>query len=64
LETGEFKERWNELRVKEAVLGYNDAQQLVVFSTNIPTYSITAFWANGQYEGNDWEGLFQRTNKD
>lgn len=64
LPSGEFKPRWNEERVKEASLGYNDAQQLVVFSSNIPTYSITAFWANGTYQGRNWEGLFQRTNKD
>lgn len=61
---GEYKSRWSEKRVKESSLGYNDAQQLVVFSTNIPTYSITAFWANGEYEIHKWEGLFQRTIKD
>ena len=64
LYSGEFKPRWNEVRVKEAALGYNDAQQLVVFSTNIPTYSITAFWANGSYQDKTWMGLFQRTIKD
>ena len=46
---GEYKPRWNEKRIQEAALGYNNAQQLVIFSTNIPTYSITAFWANGDY---------------
>ncbi len=61
---GEYKSRWNEKRIKEASLGYNDAQQLVVFSTNIPTYSITAFWANGNYKTHKWQGLFQRTVKD
>lgn len=61
---GEYKPRWNENRIKEASLGYNDAQQLVVFSTNIPTYSITAFWANGNYKTHKWVGLFQRTVKD
>lgn len=60
----EYKERWDEDRVNKAALGYNDAQQMVVFSTNIPTYSITAFWANGEFAGNKWKGLFQRTNKD
>lgn len=63
LPSGEYKPRWNEERIREASLGYNDAQQMVVFSTNIPTYSITAFWANGNYQGKDWQGLFQRTNK-
>lgn len=63
LDTGEFKKNWNEERVKNAALGYNDAQQLVVFSTNIPTYSITAFWGRGEYNGRMWEGLFKRTEK-
>ena len=61
---GEYKPRWNEERIQEAALGYNNAQQLVVFSTNIPTYSITAFWANGDYGTHKWRGLFQRTVKD
>lgn len=64
LETGEYKSRWSEKRVTEAALGYNNAQQFVVFSTNIPTYSITAFWANGKLNGREWKGLFQRTIKD
>ena len=61
---GEYKPRWNEERIQEAALGYNNAQQLVIFSTNIPTYSITAFWANGDYGTHEWKGLFQRTVKD
>lgn len=60
----EYKPRWSEKRIREAALGYNDAQQLVVFSTNIPTYSITAFWANGDLGTHKWMGLFQRTVKD
>lgn len=60
----EYKPRWSEKRIKESSLGYNDAQQLVIFSTNIPTYSITAFWANGKYGMHKWEGLFKRTIKD
>lgn len=61
---GEYKPRWSEERVQESALGYNNAQQLVVFSTNIPTYSITAFWTNGYYGIHKWKGLFQRTDKD
>lgn len=61
---GKYKERWNEERVSKAALGYNDAQQMVFFSTNVPTYTITAFWQNGTYKGNKWKGLFQRTVKD
>lgn len=61
---GEYKPRWNMERVQMAALGYNDAQQMVFFSTNVPTYTITAFWQNGKYKGNEWKGLFQRTVKD
>lgn len=61
---GEYKQRWNKERVEEAALGYNDAQQMVFFSTSVPTYTITAFWQNGKYKGNEWMGLFQRTIKD
>ena len=64
LPTGEYKSRWNRERIDTSALGYNDAQQLVVFSSNIPTYSVTAFWANGKFSNYEWKGLFQRTNKD
>lgn len=61
---GDYKEHWNEERVRSSALGYNDAQQIVVFYNNIPTYSLTALWANGKVLGKDWKGLFQRTEKD
>ena len=61
---GNYKSRWNEERVANAALGYNNAQQMVFFSTNVPTYTITAFWSNGRFRGNEWIGLFQRTIKD
>ena len=64
LPAGDFKSRWSKERIEEGALGYNDAQQCVVFSTNIPTYSLTALWANGEFAGNEWRGLFQRTVKD
>lgn len=64
LENHTYKERWDEERVKSSALGYNDAQQMVVFNNNIPTYSLTAFWANGKVGNKEWNGLFQRTNKD
>lgn len=63
-ENGKYKEHWDERRVKDAALGYNDAQQMVIFSTNVPTYTISAFWCNGEFSGKEWRGLFQRTNKD
>lgn len=61
---GNFKERWDSKRIEEAGLGYNDAQQIIIFNNNIPTYSLTALWANGKVSGHNWEGLFQRTDKD
>lgn len=61
---GEYKDRWDQDRIDKAALGYNDAQQAIVFNNNIPTYSITALWANGKPNGHNWEGLFQRTSKD
>ena len=61
---GEYKTNWDEERVRSSALGYEDAQQLVVFNYNIPTYSITAFWANGYFKGHEWKGLFQRTVND
>ena len=61
LESGKYKERWDEQRVMEAALGYNDAQQMVVCSNNVPKYLISAFWCNGKAKGMDWTGLFQRT---
>ena len=64
LPDGNYKERWSQERVESAALGYNDAQQAVVFYNNIPTYSITALWANGNVGENEWKGLFQRTKKD
>lgn len=63
LPDGSYKERWSEERIKTSALGYNDAQQVVVFESNIPTYSITALWANGEFAGKQWNGLFQRTEK-
>ena len=60
---GSFKERWNEARVMDSALGYNDAQQMVIFEFNTPTYTLTPFWQNGIYKGVPWKGLFQRTAK-
>ena len=60
---GSFKERWNEERIKNSALGYNDAQQMVIFEFNVPTYTLTPFWQNGKYYDSAWRGLFQRTEK-
>lgn len=58
-----YKEGWDEKRAKEAALGYNDAQQMVFLKSSVPTYTITAFWQEGRYQGFDWKSLFKRTRK-
>lgn len=63
LPDGRYKERWDESRIRDAALGYNDAQQMVVFEFNVPTYTLTPFWQNGIYKNHSWKGLFQRTDK-
>ena len=62
-ENGTYKDRWSEQRVSSSALGYNDAQQIIVFERNIPTYTLTALWQNGEYKNSKWRGLFQRTEK-
>lgn len=63
MQNGELKARWDENRVRQSALGYNDAQQMVIFDFNVPTYTLTPFWQNGSFNGKPWKGLFQRTDK-
>ena len=60
----EYKKNWNEERVKNSSLGYNNSEPLMILDFNVPTYTITAFWQNGEYKNMPWRGLFQRTEKD
>ncbi len=60
---GRYKSNWSEKRVKDAALGYNDAQQMVILKSSVPTYTITAFWEQGKCNGFMWEPLFKRTKK-
>ncbi|MCL1862354.1 MAG: HD domain-containing protein [Defluviitaleaceae bacterium] len=53
-------ETWSDDRIKKAALGYNDSQQMVIFDVNVPTYTISPFWANGTFMDKPWKGLFQR----
>ncbi|MHB1314301.1 MAG: phosphoribosyltransferase-like protein [Christensenellales bacterium] len=64
LEDGTFKDRWSMERIENAALGYNNAQQMVVFEFNIPTYSLCAFWTTEKDDELVWKGLFQRTLKE
>lgn len=63
-QTKKLKEGWDDKRVSEAALGYNDSQQMVIFDTNVPTYTMVPFWQEGKYKGEEWKGLFKRTKKD
>lgn len=60
---GKYKEHWPENRRKTSCLGYNDAQQLVVFPWNTPTYSLTALWLSGEDSSFRWLSLFTRQDK-
>lgn len=60
---GLCKEGWNQERIERAALGYNDSQQMVILKSSVPTYTITAFWADGIYKDMEWIPLFRRTNK-
>lgn len=54
---------WDDKRIEDAALGYNDAQQMVFTISSVPTYTIVPFWMSGKYQGETWEGLFVRTDK-
>lgn len=60
---GVCKENWDVERIEQAALGYNDAQQMVFLKSSVPTYTITAFWAEGMYGDMEWNPLFRRTKK-
>lgn len=63
MEEGVYRKGWDEERVNNAALGYNDAQQMVFLKSSVPTYTITAFWQPGEYNGFGWKPLFRRTQK-
>lgn len=63
-EDGKLKEKWTQKRIEEGKLGYNDAQQLVVLKSNVPTYTLTPIWLDGgKYMQREWIPLFDRTDK-
>lgn len=59
----QFDVDWGYDRIDKFALGYNNSQQMVVFESNIPTYSLCAFWTKPQDETAKWTGLFRRTVK-
>ena len=38
-------------------------KKLVFLKSSVPTYTITAFWQSGNFNGMEWEPLFKRTEK-
>ncbi len=54
---------WEDEKLKEFSLGYNNAQLLVFFPWNTPSYTITALWCEGKYLGKPWKPLFARQSK-
>ena len=62
-EAGNRKSGWTDKRMEESLLGYNDAQQLIVFSWNTPTYTMTPLWLGVDNEDFKWVPLFPRINK-
>lgn len=60
---GQCKEGWSQERIERAALGYNNSQQMVILKSSVPTYTITAFWAEGLYKNIEWKPLFRRTRK-
>lgn len=60
---GVLKENWSDSRIKESTLGYENAQQLIVFPWNCPTYTITALWMSASNSKFVWNPLFPRIDK-
>lgn len=61
---GNLRNNWPMERVEHGKLGYNDAQQLVILKSNVPTYTVTALWLSGGiYKDREWIPLFDRTDK-
>ncbi len=57
-------ERWPEEKRLKRSLGYGDSQKLIVFSHNVPTYTLPILWKKGIYNGKKWEPLFLRRKKE
>ncbi|MFI3214250.1 MAG: HD domain-containing protein [Eubacteriales bacterium] len=60
---GDRKTNWSDQRIANSVLGYNDAQQTIVFAWNTPTYTLTPLWMQGEIDGVEWIPLFPRIDK-
>lgn len=62
-EHGKQRENWKDSRIEAARLGYEDAQQLIAFSWNTPTYTMTPLWMKSKQSDIMWFPLFPRIDK-
>lgn len=62
-EDGKRKMNWSDKRMSNSILGYNDAQQLIVFAWNTPTYTLTPLWMQEKVNVTEWIPLFPRIDK-
>lgn len=60
---GNKKPSWTEERINTSSLGYNNAQQLIAFIWNTPTYTITPLWLGVNKSEFRWIPLFPRIDK-
>lgn len=60
---GRQREKWPDSRIEAARLGYEDAQQLIAFAWNTPTYTITPLWMKPKQPQVTWFPLFPRIDK-
>lgn len=60
---GNLKVNWDSTRISESRLGYNNAQQLIAFSWNTPTYTLTPLWMTVDSPDIKWMPLFPRIDK-
>ena len=60
---GNRKDAWTDERMQSSILGYNDAQQLIAFSWNTPTYTMTPLWMGADTDALKWIPLFPRIDK-
>ncbi len=58
-----YSENWNKDRIEKSLLGYNDAQQLIVYSWNTPTFTLTPLWLSVYSPSYSWQSMFPRINK-
>lgn len=45
------------------LMGYDNAEGMVVFPYNCPTMTVTALWIRGKYHGADWLPLIERARR-